>query len=70
MKKTTTLMVSMLLFGTIGCATTLTLGPKANEDGVIGASASTDGASVTVPFIKAETRPTKTSTTTSEEKKK
>jgi len=66
MKKTTTFMMAMLLFGVIGCSTTVTLGPKANQDGLIGASASTKGASVTVPLLKAETKATteeKTSTT-------
>jgi hypothetical protein len=33
----------------------MTIGPNANKDGYLGASASTSGVSVTVPFVKAET---------------
>ena len=56
MKKTlVTLTVGTLLFAASGCSSTVTLGSKANQDGFLGASASTKGASVTVPFVKAET---------------
>ena len=48
-----------------GCSSTLTVGPKANESSYIGADASTKGASVTVPFVKASVK-----TTPSENKKK
>ena len=56
MKKLVTLTVGTLLFVASGCSSTVTLGPKANQDGYVGASASTKGASVTVPFVKAETK--------------
>ena len=55
MKKLVTLTVGTLLFVASGCSSTVTLGTKANQDGYLGASASTKGASVTVPFVKAET---------------
>jgi hypothetical protein len=44
---------------------TVALGTKANEDEVIGASASTEGASVTLPLLKVST-----STTSSPKEKK
>ena len=55
MKNKVTLLVvaTAVLFG-VGCASTVTVGPKANDDGYVGASASTKGASVTVPLVKAE----------------
>jgi len=55
MKTLVTLTVGALLFVASGCSSTVTLGSKANQDGYLGASASTKGASVTVPFVKAET---------------
>ena len=52
--------MAVVLFGmTTGCTSTVTLGPKANDSTVIGASAGTDGASLTLPLIKGEVRPTK-----------
>jgi len=48
-----------------GCSSTLTVGPKANESSYLGADASTKGASVTVPFVKASVK-----TTPTEKKKK
>jgi len=54
MKKLVTLTVGALLFAASGCSSTVTLGSKANQDGLLGASASAKGASVTVPFVKAE----------------
>ena len=65
MKKLVTLTVGALLFAASGCSSTVTLGTAANEDTLLGASASTEGASVTVPFVKAEA---KTVTTTKEKK--
>ena len=58
--------MSIALFGALGCTSTVTLGPKANESSVIGASAGEGGAKLTVPFISAELAPTKTSTAPSE----
>ena len=49
------------LFGA-GCTSTVTLGPKANADGVVGASANETGASVTLPLVKAELGTTTTTT--------
>tara|TARA_Y100000114_G_scaffold92369_1_gene85833 strand:+ start:5553 stop:5753 length:201 start_codon:yes stop_codon:yes gene_type:complete len=40
----------------MGCTSTLTVGPHANDDSYLGASASTKGASVTVPFVKADVK--------------
>jgi len=65
--KRTVNIVGILLIaivGTLGCSSTVTLGPKANESAVVGATAGIEGASVTLPLLKAETRPT----TTKEEK--
>ncbi len=59
MKKLTAV-VALGLFGA-GCSSTLTVGPKANESSYVGANASTKGASVTVPFVKAEVKTTETS---------
>jgi hypothetical protein len=42
----------------MGCASTLTVGPQANEGSYLGASASSKGASVTVPFVKADVKVT------------
>ena len=36
-----------------GCTSTMTVGPNANKNGMLGVNASTDGASVTVPWVKA-----------------
>ena len=66
MKKLITLKVGMLLIVASGCSSTVTLGSKANENERLGASASTKGASVTVPFIKGEVK----STTATDKKKK
>ena len=47
--------VAILLFGLMsGCSSTVTLGPAANKDAVIGASADTSGASLTLPLIRGE----------------
>ena len=45
-----------LLVAAMGCSSTLTLGSKANKDGLLGVSANTTKASVTVPFVKAEAK--------------
>jgi len=39
-----------------GCSSTLTVGPKANDSSWVGANASTKGASVTLPLVKAEVK--------------
>jgi hypothetical protein len=49
--------VAAFLLGTAaGCSSTLTVGPRANTDGYLGANASTQGASVTLPLIKGEVK--------------
>ena len=62
MKTLVILTVGMLLFAASGCSSTVTLGTAANKDGVVGVSASPTGASVTVPFVKAETKVIETTT--------
>ncbi len=39
-----------------GCSSTLTVGPKANDSSWVGADASTKGASVTLPLVKASVK--------------
>ena len=51
-------MVAFLIGMATGCTSTVTLGPKANESAVIGASAGAEGASVTLPLLKGEVGPT------------
>jgi hypothetical protein len=55
-----TLTVGTLLFAVSGCTSTVTLGAKANESKVLGASAGEEGVSLTLPFVKGEVSPTKT----------
>ena len=59
--KVVTLIAATLFFG-VGCASTLTVGPQANEQGYVRASASTKGASVPLPFVKAGVGPAATET--------
>ena len=68
MKTLITLTGGVLLLVASGCTSTVTLGPEANKDGVVGASASPTSASVTVPFIKAETATTATAPATTDKK--
>jgi hypothetical protein len=49
-----TLTVGALLLAVSGCTSTVTLGPKANESQVLGASAGQEGVSLTLPFVKGE----------------
>ncbi len=60
MKKLVTLTIGTLFLVASGCSSTVTLGPSANESEVIGASAGTGGASLTLPLIKGEVGPTST----------
>ena len=62
MKTLVTLTVGTLLFAASGCTSTVTLGPSANEDAVIGVSAGQSGAAVTVPLVNATVSPTETTT--------
>ena len=62
MKTLVTLTVGTLLFVASGCSSTVTLGPKANETEVLGATAGTGGASLTLPLIRGEVTPTATET--------
>jgi len=43
--------VAILFF--TGCSSTVSVGPNANKSSLLGASANTDGVSVTVPWVKA-----------------
>lgn len=52
--------VTVMLLGTIGCTSTVTLGPKANTTDILGASAGKEGASLTLPFVKGEVAPSST----------
>ena len=60
MKKLVTLTVGALLFAASGCTSTVTLGAKANESQVVGASANQEGVSLTLPFVKGEISPAET----------
>ena len=62
MKKLVTLTVGALLIAVSGCASTVTLGPKANESQVVGASAGQEGVSLTLTFVKGQVTPTETTT--------
>ena len=53
------IIIAGALFVASGCSSTVTLGPKANESSVVGLSAGSDGASVTLPLLKGEVSPTK-----------
>jgi hypothetical protein len=53
MKTLATVTVGMLLFAASGCTSTLSVGPQANKDAVIGGDVSTESASVTLPLVKA-----------------
>ena len=68
MKTKVTLIGAVALLG-LGCSSTLTVGPKANESSYLGASANTKGASVTLPFVKGEVAATKTKAETKNKKK-
>ena len=60
------LLIAVTLFVVSGCTSTVTLGPQANKDAVVGASLNTDGVGVTLPLISAEA---KASETTAKKKK-
>lgn len=47
------LTIGTLCFLASGCTSTVSLGPQANNDAVVGASLSTSETSVTLPFVKA-----------------
>lgn len=52
--KNTVILIVGTLFLASGCTSTVTLGPQANEDAVIGATAGTSGASLTLPLVRGE----------------
>ena len=60
MKKLVTLTVGALLFAASGCTSTVTLGAKANEAQLLGASAGEEGISLTLPLVKGEVSPATT----------
>jgi len=51
--KPTLLLIAAVAFFGVGCSSTVTLGPKANDDGYLSASANGKGVSVTLPFVQA-----------------
>jgi len=57
MKTLVTLIAAITLL-TMGCSSTVTLGPKANESKLLGASAGQEGVSLTLPLIRGEVTPT------------
>ena len=57
MKTLVTLIAAITLL-TMGCTSTVTLGPKANESKLLGASAGQEGVSLTLPFVRGEVIPT------------
>ena len=60
MKTLVTLTVGALLFAASGCTSTVTLGAKANETQLLGASAGEEGISLTLPLVKGEVAPATT----------
>ena len=60
MKALVTVAVGVLIAS--GCSSTVTLGPKANETEVLGATAGTGGASLTLPLVRGEVKPASTET--------
>jgi|TARA_B110000196_G_C20871501_1_gene532292 hypothetical protein len=57
MKAIVTVAIGMLIVAS-GCSSTVTLGPKANDTEVLGATAGTGGVSLTLPLIRGEVTPT------------
>ena len=62
MKALVTVAIGMLIVAS-GCSSTVTLGPKANENEVLGATAGAGGASLTLPLVRGEVTPTTTTKT-------
>jgi hypothetical protein len=60
MKTVIILTLTTFVVAMSGCTSTVTLGPKANESAVIGVTAGTDGASLTLPLVRGEVSPTTT----------
>ena len=60
MKTLVTLTVGALLIAVSGCTSTVTLGAKANEAQLLGASAGEEGISLTLPHVKGEVTPATT----------
>ena len=56
MKKLVTLTVGTLLFVASGCSSTMTLGPKANEEKCLNVSADWNHVGVTLPWVKVGTK--------------
>ena len=57
MKKLVILTVGTLLIAASGCTSTVTLGAKANESKLLGASAGGEGVSLTLPLVKGQITP-------------
>ena len=67
MKKLVTLTVGALLIAASGCTSTVTLGAKANESKLLGASVGGEGVSLTLPLVKGEVTPQTTPQVTPKE---
>ena len=70
MKKVLLSIVGTLLIVASGCQSSLTVCSKANESEVLGVSAGTKGASVTLPLVKATLGTSTETGETAKEKKK
>ena len=60
MKKLVTLTIGALLLAVSGCTSTVTLGAKANDAQLLGASAGKEGVSLTLPLVRGEIAPATT----------
>lgn len=60
--------MAAFIFAAVGCTSTVTLGPKANDSAVIGADAGTSGVSLTLPLVKGEVKATETKQTKQKKK--
>ena len=60
------ILIAVTLFVVSGCTSTVTLGPQANEDAVVGATLSPTEVGVTLPLIRATTGVSKSKTNSKE----
>ncbi len=56
--KTLVTLTAVTALLTLGCSSTVTLGPKANDTQILGASAGEEGVSLTLPLVRGEVTPT------------
>jgi len=66
MKKLFVILTGAFIFMASGCSSTVTLGPQANEDAVVGATLSPTEVGVTLPLIRATTGVSKSKTNSKE----